>query len=191
MERRKPNTCRVCAHRELAQIDLSLTHHVSIRALSKRYGVSIDSLYRHQARHLSPALRAKLLAGPAIEGLDLEKLRSQESQSLLANLIALRRRLYASLDVAEESGDVGMVARIARALHDSFELVGKLLGELSTGSVTNNILVQPEFLEVRCELTRALRPFPEARRAVASVLHKLESKAGNVIEAEASRELAR
>jgi hypothetical protein len=42
-------------------------------------------------------------------------LRENESQSLLANLVALRHRLFASLDVAEEAGDSAMVARVATA----------------------------------------------------------------------------
>jgi hypothetical protein len=56
-------------------------------------------------------LRASLIAGPDIEGLDLDRLRETESQSLLANLIAIRRRLFASLDLAEEYGDAHMVKR--------------------------------------------------------------------------------
>lgn len=58
-------------------------------------------------------LRARLIAGPSVEGLDLDKLRETESQSLLANLVALRHRLFATLDVAEENGDGGMISRLA------------------------------------------------------------------------------
>ena len=54
---------------------------------------------------MPPQLRATLLAGPSIEGIDLDKLRDNETQSLLPNLIALRGRLFASLDAAEEAGD--------------------------------------------------------------------------------------
>jgi len=69
---------------------------------------------RHRKAHLPAQLRAKLIAGPDI-ALDLERLRENESQSLLANLVALRHRLFASLDVAEEAGDSAMVARVARS----------------------------------------------------------------------------
>jgi hypothetical protein len=50
---------------------------VSVTALSRRYGLSTDALYRHKAAHLTPALRAKLLAGPDIAGLDLDRLRNR------------------------------------------------------------------------------------------------------------------
>jgi hypothetical protein len=127
-------------------------------------------------------LRAKLVAGPDLKGVDLPALMNSESQSLLANLVALRNRLFASMDVAEECGDSNMVARIASQLHSNFEIVGQLLGDLATGSTTvNNILIAPQFIELRAELVHALRPYPEARRAVAAVLHRLESKAADTI----------
>jgi hypothetical protein len=63
--------------------------------------------------HLMPGA---LLAGPDLD-IDLDKLRETESQSLLANLIAIRRRLFASLDTAEECGDGNMISRVAGHRH--------------------------------------------------------------------------
>jgi hypothetical protein len=169
--------CHVCKHRERAAIDLALARGVSPGALARRYGVGSDSLYRHSRNHLAAQLRAKLIAGPDLD-IDLERLRETESQSLLMNLVALRRRLFHSFDVAEENGDSHMVSRIAAQLHRNMELVGKLLGDLNVGhtSVTN-VLIQPQYVELRVGLVNALRPFPEAARAVASVLHQIEGKA--------------
>jgi hypothetical protein len=39
------------------------------------------------------------------------------------------------------------------------------------------VLILPAYIEMRVELVRALAPFPEARQAVAAVLHQIESKA--------------
>src|SRR5665647_371044 len=97
--------CLTCRHRERGAIDLALARGVSLGALAKRYGLGPDSLQRHARNHLPPQLRASLLCGPSIEGIDLDKLREVESQSLLMNLVNLRNRLFASLDVAEEAGD--------------------------------------------------------------------------------------
>lgn len=189
--KRKLGRCLVCGSRELAAIDLALARGVAIRALSRRYKVSIDSLYRHAKNHLPPQLRAKLIAGPSIEGLDLDRLRDVESQSLLSHLVNLRNRLFASLDVAEECGDSAMVARVAAQLHSNFELVAKLLGDLATGSTNiTNILVAPQYVQMRVELVRALAPYPEARLAVAKVLHSLESKAAEAIKVNEERGLA-
>jgi hypothetical protein len=166
---------------------LGLARGVSVTALARRYDLSTDAIYRHRKAHLPAQLRAKLIAGPDTE-IDLDRLRETESQSLLANLVAIRHRLFASLDVAEECGDSNMVARITGQLHQNLELTGKLLGDLGMGSVTN-VLVMPQYVEMRIALVDALRPFPEAARAVATVLHQLEHKAAEVIKAEAERPL--
>jgi hypothetical protein len=183
--------CTVCAHREHAGIDLALARGVSAYALAKRYDLGHDALYRHARNHLPPQLRAKLIAGPSIEGVDLDRLRETESQSLLMNLVSLRHRLFANLDVAEGAGDGNMISRVAGQLHRNLELTGKLLGDLGVGnSITQNILVLPAYVEMRVELVRALAPFPEARQAVAAVLHQIEHKAAEAVQAE-TRELAR
>jgi hypothetical protein len=181
--------CKTCSHRECAGIDLALARGVSVRALAKRYGLTRDSLYRHAKLHLPPQLRAKLLAGPDLE-IDLDALREKEGQSLLANLVALRGRLFSSLDVAEEAGDGSMLSRIAGQLHQNLELTGKLVGSLANGSTNvTNILIAPQYVQMRVELVRALAPFPEARTAVAAVLHQIESRAANDIAAD-KREFA-
>ena len=72
---------------------------MSVRALAKRYQLGKDPLYRHAKAHLPAQLRASLIAGPDLD-IDLDKLRETESQSLLANLVNLRGRLFSSLDVA-------------------------------------------------------------------------------------------
>jgi hypothetical protein len=168
--------CLVCSHREAANINLALARGVSVTALSRRYKVSTDSLYRHSNNHLPPQLRAKLIAGPDLD-IDLDKLKEGESQSLLANLVALRHRLFAALDAAEEFNDAGMLTRVSSQLHANLELTGKLLGDLGIGSTTVNVLVMPQYVELRVALVQALSAFPEAKLAVAQVLHQLESKA--------------
>lgn len=185
---KRRGTCRVCRHRELSSINLALARHVSVSALSRRFKISTDSLYRHARAHLPPQLRAALIAGPDLS-VDLPKLRETESQSLLSHLIALRQRLFNGLDVAEEYRDGSMLTRVSAQLHQNLELTAKLVGDLSTGSVTTNILIQPAYVEMRVALVDALSGFPEARQAVAAVLHSLESKAADAVRTE-TRELA-
>jgi hypothetical protein len=148
-------------------------------------------LYRHSANHLPPQLRATLIAGPSIEGVDLDRLKEAESQSLLLSLVNLRGRLFASLDTAEEYGDSGMVARVCSQLHRNLEITGELLGDLATGSTTiNNVVVLPAYVEMRVALVKALDAYPDARRAVAAVLHRVESKAADQIKADAEQGFA-
>jgi hypothetical protein len=176
MAKRGPR-CSVCSHRELAQIDTALARGVAAPAIARRFKLGADSVYRHSRNHLPPQLRASLLAGPDLAGVDLDKLKETESQSLLGNLVALRHRLFAALDCAEEYNDAGMLTRVSSQLHANLELTGKLLGDLGVGVTNVNVLVMPQYVELRVALVQALASFPEARQAVAAVLHQLESKA--------------
>ncbi len=160
-------------------------------ALKLRYGTSADALYRHRKNHMPPQLRAKLLAGPSV-GIDPDRLREVEGQSLLSHLVALRNRLFASLDVAEEAGDAGMTARVVGQIHRNLEITGELVGSLATGNTTiNNVLVMPAYVEMRVALVAALRPFPDAAHAVAAVLGRLEGQAAAQITHQAEEGLAR
>ena len=64
-------------------------------------------------------MRAQLLAGPDTS-VDLDALKATESQSLLANLVAIRHRLFGALDTAEEHGDGFMLTRVTSQLHTEF-----------------------------------------------------------------------
>jgi hypothetical protein len=187
--RNKPGPrCKACNHREHAGIDLALANGVAIAAVAQRYGLSVDTIYRHARNHIPAQLRAKLIAGPDLD-IDLDKLRETESQSLLSNLIAIRRRLIGALDVAEEHS-LPLVPRIASALHQNLEITARLVGSLGVGNTTiNNVLVMPAYIETRIALVDALAPFPEAKQAVAQALHAIKSKAAVDVAAD-KRELA-
>jgi hypothetical protein len=181
MAKRGPQ-CSVCSHRELAQINTALARGVAAPAIARRFKLGVDSVYRHSRSHLPPQLRAALLAGPDLAGIDLDKLKENESQSLLGNLVALRHRLFAALDAAEEYADGNMLTRVSSQIHANLEMVARLLGDLGVGNTTNvNVLVLPAYVELRVALVTALSPFPEAKHAVAQVLHQLESKAAETI----------
>ena len=144
-------------------------------------------LYRHRKAHIPPQLRARLLTGPDT-AIDLDMLRETESQSLLANLVALRHRLFSALDTAEEFGDGFMLTRVSSQLHTNLEITGKLLGDLNIGHQhITNVLVMPAYVEMRVELVKALEPFPAARQAVAAVLHEIENRAATDIAADKRR----
>ena len=64
---------------------------------------------------------------------------------------------------------------IARA-EKQIELEGRLIGELSEGQ-TINILVAPEWLNLRVVILRALEPYPEARIALAAAIAEVEGVA--------------
>ncbi len=150
---------------------------VAFRVVARKYKVSKDSAYRY-LRKMPPQLRAAHMGGTLRAGADLEKLRIDESEGLLQNLAAQRARLLLLQDAAMETENPGLAAQISGAIHRNLELVGKYLGEFAQHQIraTVSVLVQPEYLQMRAALVRALQPYPEARAAVAAVLHQIESK---------------
>lgn len=69
-----------------------------------------------------------------------------------------------------------LVLKTADRLRSQTELLAKLLGELDDRPQVN-VLMAPEWLNVRTALLEALRPYPEARTAVAARLVALDASA--------------
>lgn len=169
--------CQTCEHPKRAQIELALARRVPYRTLERQYGITKDSLSRHKREHLPPQVEASLMATARPTGVDLEALRESESESLLQNVVYQRARLFTLLDEAEELGDVRAAAQVHGRITSNAEFTARLLGEINqvTQNVTNNILISDEYLRLRSALIQALRPYPEARQAVARVLQEREA----------------
>ena len=115
--------------------------------------------------------------------IDLEALQRSESEGLLASLQTQRARLLLLGQMAFEAGEVHAACNVERATTANLELVSKLLGQLVTHhQVTHtSILISSDYLTLRAAIVRALRPYPEAARAVGSALAELETQAAKDI----------
>jgi len=158
------------------QIEFELATGKSVRAIANKYGVHEMALYRHR-KNLPPQLKAAYVGRLLAPGVDLEKLRTEESEGLLQGLATQRARLLIAQDQALDDDNGQLVATLANAIHRNLELVGRYLGEMQAHSTqtTISVLVSPEYLQLRNALIRALQPYPEARCAVAATLHEMES----------------
>lgn len=181
--------CRVCLHDERSRVEVLLARGTALRYIAKKFGLSKDSLSRHRKNHMPKQLKAALLAGlPDISEIALEKLKTEEHDRLLTNLVAERARLQAVANEAEDDGDHAAVARYRGLILKSLELGAKLCGELNTGGVTiRNLTVLPQYVDLRVALMDALGPHPDARRDVAKALINFESKAIELVTAESCR----
>jgi hypothetical protein len=132
---------------------------------------------------MSAQMVAALLAARHPNEVDLEELQRSESESLLANLISQRARLAMLSEMAFEQGEVHAATGVEKAITSSLELTSRLLGQLVTQhSVTHtNILISGDYLALRAAIIGALKPFPEAARAVSSALAQLETEAAEDI----------
>jgi hypothetical protein len=153
-----PRTCTVCGHPECEAIDRALVAGESTGKISGRYR-TIDerALRRHRANHLPAALaRAKEAEEVAV------------ADDLLGQVRDLQERALAILDKAEGSGELRTALGAIREARSNLELLAKLLGELDERPI--NVLISPQWLELRTVIVTALEPHPQARGAVLSAL---------------------
>lgn len=179
--------CTVCQSEHRHSVDVGLTHRISHRVLAARFGLSVDSVQRHAANHLSPVQRAAILAAQKPTPIDPEALAASESSSLLCQLVTQRARLQATAEMAASMGDVRASVSAEGAITSNLALVAKLLGMIiqKHDVRSTSLLVSPDYLALRSTLHAALRPYPEAARAVAAALYAMESEAAADITARA------
>jgi hypothetical protein len=185
--------CTVCASEHRHRIEIGLVSGCSARFLADKFDLSKDAISRHQANHLTPAIRAGILAARKPSEVDVEALRTDESAGLLSQLVSQRARLHQHGDIALSLGDVRACVSVESAITANLTLVGRLLGQLAVQhNVTHtSVLISQDWLRVRAALVDALRAHPMAMRDVAAALHRLESDAAVDITAAASKRKAR
>ena len=158
-----PRTCTVCVHPEIEAINAALVANEPLRMIASRYGtVGRMALQRHKDEHL-PALLVKSEQAREIAHAD--------------HLLAEANRLYAVattvMDAAQQSKDYELVLKAVGTGGRVLSLLGELLGEINR-SPHVNILIAPQWIEVRGQLMRALADYPEARASVAAVLMEVD-----------------
>ena len=72
---------------------------------------------------------------------------------------------------------------VERAITDNLNLVSKLLGMIVQRHDvrTTSILVSADYLKLRAVIVAALRPYPDAARAVGAALADIEAEAAQAI----------
>ena len=115
--------------------------------------------------------------------IDLETLQRSESEGLLGSLVAQRARLQVLSEMCFEAGELHAAARTERAITGSLELTSKLLGMIIQRHDvrSTSILISADYLKLRHTIIGALKPYPEAARAVGAALATLETEAAKDI----------
>jgi hypothetical protein len=153
-----PRSCTVCKHPKRETIDRELVGGASNRSVASLNDVSEAAVRRHKANHLPAKLVMVEKAAEMVE-----------ADNLLDQVGDLQRRALAILDKAEEVGELRTALSAIREARGNLELLAKLLGELDERPVVN-VLLSPEWLELRAVIVGPLEPHPEALRAVVGAL---------------------
>lgn len=166
-ERIAKTACTVCQHPQHEEIDRLLVGGVGYRTIAKRFDLHFQAVGGHKRNHLSRQLQAVH-----------SKREEKRSESLLDRVERLITKLETLADEAATAGKASQLLAASRELRESYRLIGKLTGELDERPQVLNVLVSPEWQQVRAVLVAALADYPDARVAVSGRLLELEAGGG-------------
>ena len=157
--------CTVCTHPDRPAIDQAMVNHRPFRRISVQFTLSLSAVIRHHDDHLPETLtKAKAAEETA------------RADDLLEQVKALRNKSMSLLLAAEKAGDLRTALAGVREARACLELLAEMSQAIDRRPVFN-LLIAPEWLTARSTLLDALRPYPEARAAVAASLMRLETSA--------------
>ena len=160
-----PQKCTVCAHADAKKINKQIVDGVPFDALAKATGLTASALKRHSANHI-PAKLAKAQKAKEITAAD----------SLMDRVAALNGKAEDVYSKALKADNLSAAIGVIRELRGITELYAKITGELQAQAV-NNIVIMPEWVGLRNVILVALEPYPDARRAVAEAVGRVDSAA--------------
>jgi len=148
--------CTVCQHPQRDEINKLLApSDANFAAISRDFaGITEDSLRRHKESHIPEALT---------KAEDAKEV--TEANTLLKDIRGLRERATIILDKAEKAGDLKTALLGIREARGCIELLAKVEGQLNDRPQIN-ILVNPQWVELRTLIINALEPYPQAKEAV-------------------------
>lgn len=155
-----PRMCTICNHQERKIIDKLILDGESYRNIAERFSLSTTSIHRHK-KHLN---------GTILKAREVKEM--THADNLLDQVKDLQARALNILSKTEEAEDWRAATAAIREARGCLELLGKLAGELQDGQ-TINLIVTPQWVELRTTIVEALDPHPEAK---SEVLRALESK---------------
>jgi hypothetical protein len=149
-----PRSCTICEYPEREAIDRALVGDASNRSVASLFDGSEAAIRRHKANHLPAKL---VMAQKAAEVV--------QADNLLEQVRDLQQSTLNILAGAEQAKQYRTALGAIREARGNLKLLAKLLGELDDGP-TVNVLISPEWLELRAVIVGALEPYSEARGAV-------------------------
>ena len=150
--------CTVCSHPDRPAIDQMLVNLRPFRTIAQQFKVSPWAVLRHHDDHLPATL---------VKAQEQEDVR--QAIDHIAQLKAINGATLAILKDARAQGNADMALKAIDRLRRQIELQAKLIGELDDRPQVN-LLVAPQWLELRVQILTALQPYPEARLAIAEAL---------------------
>jgi hypothetical protein len=154
---------KIESHPDREKLEFELTIGRPLREVAEKYGLSKSACQRH-LKKIPPYLRAANLGQLLAPGVDLERLKHEEGQGLIAVMANQRARMIMIQDRAMELGEHALAVQVSGRIREWSELIAKFLGELveHSRSTSINVVVTPQFTKLRNIVIDVLRKYPEA-----------------------------
>ena len=160
-----PRICSICTNADRGEIDSLLVGGTALSEIAALFRVSDDALSRHKANHLSAAL---------LKAREVEEVANADG--LLGQVRDLQQRTLTLLEAAENSGERRVALAGVGEARRNLALLARLTGELEERSATTvNVLVSPQWIELRAVIVGALKSYPDARGAVLKALEEADN----------------
>jgi hypothetical protein len=154
-----PRRCKVCTDERREAIERDILAGTPAREIAERYvTLSHTSVQRHADNHMAEAL-AK--SREVAELSDAERLKA-ELERVKADVHRLKTK-------AEEEGDIKTALMGCDRALKALDLQARVAQLIQTAP-TVNVLISPEWLELRAVIVATLEPYSEARKAVLRAL---------------------
>ena len=96
-----------------------------------------------------------------------------QGDTYLQLVIGLQKKAFDALELQDPKGDPKSWAMISREARGYVELLGKALDRIrDTPPIQVNFLVNPQWVELRTLIIKALEPYPEAKEAIVCAIRE-------------------
>ena len=168
---RKPGSwqserCTVCAHPQIGLINFALARSIAPLAIAREHGLGASAVYNHSKRHIDQNYR-KIIGSGVYKDIDelLKACTKGDAESLDILNAAISGTFHQWSLAFANGAQSGMTAHGSQ-LRQFLELRAKITRELLPAqhlSMTNHFLISDA-----SQLLQILKPYPEARAAIAA-----------------------
>ncbi|MDQ3532233.1 MAG: hypothetical protein M3456_07665 [Actinomycetota bacterium] len=163
--------CIICHRPDREAIDHAIAQGASLREVGRAYNVQHTAVFRHKRDHTAHEI-ATLNGAHKV----------QDRGTALARLEALYTTAEKLLKKAlKDSTSVNGQVQVVKEVRACLELIAKMTGELNERPQTVNLMMAPQWLQVRAALFQALEDHPQALEAVAGRLVALENNSRELV----------
>ena len=164
-----PRPCQVCSHPERERIDVDLALEPNAAIVARRYGLHERAMRRHLANHVAQADIARYRSiSPTAAQVSIQDLASQGGEAAVIGFSRLIQECKACAEKCDNAGAHDTAVKYRKVQLDAYKEQAKIAAIYpGRKTVTNNNLVLGDVGHVFGLIDSVLRPFPEARQAVA------------------------